>query len=153
MKKDYTHFSVILDRSGSMESIKDSTIKGFAAFIEEQKTAVGTATISLTKFDDKIELDYAFKDIKEISGLDLVPRGSTALLDAIGVTLNSLRTRLDEMKEEEQPENVIVVIITDGEENSSKEFSYEKIADKISKTTEQDKWKFVFLGANQDAIS
>jgi len=153
MKKDYCHFSIILDRSGSMSSIQAATIKGFDAFMEEQKAQKGTATASLTKFDDKIELDYAFKDINEVPKLDLQPRGSTALLDAIGVTLKNLNEKIKAMPEDEKPEQVVVVIITDGEENCSKEYTYEKIAKKIAKRTDNDKWKFVYLGANQDAIA
>lgn len=153
MKKDYCHFSIILDRSGSMETIKDATIKGFDAFMEEQKVQKGTATASLTKFDDRIECDYFFVDIANVPKLDLQPRGGTALLDAIGTTLKELNTKIKSMDESEKPEQVVVVIITDGEENSSKEFTYERVAKKIAKRTEKDGWKFVYLGANQDAIA
>ena len=153
MKKDYIHFSIILDRSGSMCSIQDATIKGFDAFMEEQRAQKGTASASLTKFDDRIELDYAFKDIQEVPKLDLQPRGSTALLDAIGVTLKNLNEKIKAMPDDEKPEQIVVVIITDGEENSSREYTYEKIAKKISKRTDKDNWKFVYLGANQDAIA
>lgn len=152
MKQDYCHFSIILDRSGSMGVCRAATMEGFDAFMNDQKAQKGTATVSLTTFDDKIELEYAFKDIKDVPKLELNPRGGTALLDAIGVTMKNLKAKIKDMPEEEKPEQVVIVIVTDGEENSSHEFTYEKLAEKIEKRSKSG-WKFVFLGANQDAIA
>jgi len=153
MKPNYTHLAVILDRSGSMTAIKEDTEGGFNTFIEEQKKVDGTATVSLTVFDTKIDQIHSFVDIQEFPKFTLIPRGYTALLDAVGLTIVSLGEKLSSMKEEDRPEKVVVVIITDGEENSSREYTYEKIAAMIQEQTDTWKWEFVFLGANQDAIA
>jgi hypothetical protein len=154
MREDYTHISFIIDRSGSMSSIKDDTIGGFNSFLEEQQAQPGKCTFSLTQFDDKIELLYSFVDIKEVPKLTdktFVPRGWTALYDAIGITINGCGAELAGMKEEDRPGKVLVVILTDGVENYSKEFGHSKIHEMIKHQTDMYKWNFIFLGANIDA--
>jgi hypothetical protein len=145
MKHLQTEIVVVLDRSGSMESIAQSTVEGFNTFLNEQKNAEGEAFFTLVQFDDRYEMNYASKPISEVQNLiygeTFSPRGSTALFDTIGKTINDLETDHD----------VIFVIITDGEENASQEFTREAIF-KMIETKESEGWKFLFLAANQDAI-
>ena len=156
MLVDYTHICIVLDRSGSMDSIKDDMIGGLNKLLKDQREAPGKATLSLYRFDHEIELLSNFVDLKLIGSFNkgtLDPRGSTALLDAIGFAINETGRVLGQTQEQLRPSKVIFLIITDGEENSSKEFSYTEIAEKIKHQTETYKWEFVFLGANQNAIT
>ncbi|MBC7797307.1 MAG: VWA domain-containing protein [Pyrinomonadaceae bacterium] len=156
MKENYTDVNIVLDRSGSMASIKNDTIGGFNEFLREQQTVEGMATITLAQFDDVYDIVYRAIDVKAAPMLDdktFVPRGSTALLDAIGRTINETGKRLSGLGDSEKPEKVIFVIVTDGEENSSREFDNGKINEMISHQRDVYKWEFVFLGANQDAIA
>lgn len=146
-KAKETEIVVVLDRSGSMQSISASTVDGFNKFLDEQKNAEGEAFVTLVQFDDRYEVDYKSVPVKDvnplINGETFKPRGMTALLDAIGKTVNELETDRD----------VVFVIITDGDENASREFKRDAIM-KMIKTLEDEKgWYFLFLGANQDAIS
>ena len=154
--KDYTEIAVVLDRSGSMSSIADDTIGGFNEFLKGQKEFPGEAKISLYQFDDVYEPVYEGKDIKEapeLTNKTYKPRGCTALFDAVGKTVNSLGDRLSKLPEEERPNKVVVAIITDGFENASKEFTRERIKEMLEHQTNVYKWLFVFLGANQDAVT
>ena len=156
MKKNYAKIVVVLDRSGSMESVKNATIEGFNKFLQGQKEVEGECDISLYQFDDKYEAVFEDKNIQEAPKLTdktFVPRGWTALLDAIGRTINKLGNDLHALREKDRPEKVFFVIQTDGYENDSKEFTREKIFDMIKHQTEKYSWKFIFLGANQDAIA
>lgn len=146
-KLNETEIVIVLDRSGSMESIQESTVQGFNTFIKEQRNSEGEAFVTLVQFDDRYEMNYKsvpVKDVKDlIVGETYIPRGYTALLDAIGKTIEELQTDRD----------VVFVIITDGIENQSKIYKSEAIK-KIIETHENDKgWKFVFMGANQNAIT
>lgn len=153
MKQGYTHISVVMDRSGSMHSIKTDTEGGFNSFIQAQKELPGEATISMTIFDNSIDVVHDFINIQEFPVFKLEPRGMTALLDAIGVTINNLVAKLETLADSDKPEKVIFVIITDGGENSSTEYKLEAISNMIKTQTDDAKWEFVFLGANQDAIT
>ncbi len=157
MKPDYTHISVILDRSGSMESIRDDIIGGFNAFVKEQKGEPGTATLTLVQFDtqDVYEIVYRFTPIKQVTELDrktYIPRASTPLLDALGRGINDLETAISDMKEDERPTKVVMVVITDGQENSSREFRKDQIVRMIKDRTDKNDWQFVFLSADLGAI-
>ncbi len=156
MKQRYTHISFVLDRSGSMESVKDDTIGGFNQFLSEQKTVAGEATITLVQFDDLYEYILEMTDIVVAKPLDektFVPRGWTALFDAIGRCIDETGAALSKLPESDRPERVIFVILTDGMENASRKYTRESIEDRISHQRDVYKWQFVFLGANQDAIS
>ena len=153
MKQGYTHISIVLDRSGSMASCADDTKGGFDTFIEEQKKAPGTATLTLAQFDDAYEVVHNGIDLKAVPPLDFIPRGMTALLDAIGKTIASTGEFLKAKDESERPEHVVFVILTDGRENASREYRREKIMEMIKHQESAYKWQFVFLGANQDAIA
>ena len=155
MRTNLADISVVLDRSGSMSSVKTDTIGGFNEFLKSQKECPGEAVLTLAQFDDRYEIVHDGKNIQDVPPLDdktFVPRGSTALLDAIGRTINATGARLSTMSEESRPSKVIFVILTDGQENASKELTREKVMEMIKHQTEAYKWDFVFLGANQDAI-
>jgi Mg-chelatase subunit ChlD len=157
MKKDYTHIAIILDRTGSMESIRDDIIGGFNAFLNQQKAEPNKATLTLIQFDtqDPYEVLHKFKpieDVPELTRETFVPRAATPLLDAMGRGINDLENSLAEMKENEKPSRVIIVIITDGQENSSLEFRKDQIEKMIKEKQEKASWQFVFLGADLAAI-
>lgn len=142
-----TKIYIVLDRSGSMESCREDTIGGFNSFVKGQcELKADKAFLSLFQFDNEYEIVYQDKKIDEVELLNqetFIPRGSTALLDAIGRTINSVLQKTDE--------NIIVVIITDGHENASHEFTKSTINKMISEKKEKG-WEFIFMGANQDAI-
>lgn len=154
MRADYTHIEVVMDKSGSMASIKSDTEGGFNAFMEEQKALPGTATITLTEFSSHgdIHTPWDMIQVQDAPAFQLKPTGNTALLDAIGRSISRLGQTLADMPEETRPEKVIFVIVTDGEENDSREFTLTQIHDMITHQTEVYGWTFIFLGANQDAI-
>jgi hypothetical protein len=155
-KPNFVEIVVVLDRSGSMETVRTDTIGGFNAFIEEQKkNKVGDVKVSLFQFDNVYETVYNGKPINEVPALTkdtFVPRGMTALLDAVGRAITDVGARLAQTPEEERPSLVIFVILTDGQENASKEFKIEKVKEMIKHQTESYSWQFVFLGADQDAF-
>ena len=157
MKQDYTHIAVILDRTGSMESIRDDTIAGFNTFLEQQKAEPGMATLTLVQFDtqDPYEVIHRFKPIKEVPVLTretFVPRAHTPLLDALGRGINDLEASIGQLKEEDHPARVVVVIVTDGRENSSREFRKDQIEKMVKEKREKHAWQFVFLSADLAAI-
>lgn len=152
MKEDYTDITVILDRSQSMARICRETESGFNEFVGSQRTLPGTATLSLVQFDDEYSCDYVARDIRQVPPLYLVPRGTTALYDAIGRTINTTGNRLSRMAEKDRPGKVVMVILTDGEENASKHFSREAVFEMIEHQKSKYNWEFIFLGANQDAL-
>lgn len=148
-----TEIVVILDRSGSMNSITDDAIGSFNAFLAEQQKLKGKALLTLILFDDKYDIVHNGIDIQDIKPLDkntYVPRGMTALLDAIGKTINSVRERINNMPEDQRPEKVLVGILTDGHENASHEYNRNAIMKLIDEKDEG--WEFLYLAANQDAI-
>ena len=157
MNNDYTHIAIILDRTGSMDSIREDTIGGFNAFVNQQKAEPGVATLTLVQFDsqDPYEIIHKFKPVgavPELTRETFVPRASTPLLDAMGRGINDLEKSLTEMKDEEKPSRVVMVIITDGQENASHEFRKDQIAKMIKEKQEQSAWQFVFLSADLAAI-
>lgn len=156
MKKNYSDVMVVLDRSGSMGCLTDEVIGAFNFFVDEQKKVEGEATLTLIQFDDHYEVNYEAINIQEVSHLDettYVPRGMTALFDAVGRTILSTGNRLSAMAESERPEKVIFLIQTDGMENASTDFTLDRIKTMIKEQQEVYSWEFVFLGANIDAIS
>lgn len=153
MKNDYTHITAVLDRSGSMATCAEDTKGGFDQFIKDQKEAPGKATFTLVQFDTEYEVVHDAIDIKTVPPLTLVPRGNTALLDALGKAIAVTGEKLEAIKEDDRPATVIFVVLTDGQENSSKEFTKEKIRKKVELQSKTYNWQFVFIGANMDAIA
>lgn len=156
MKTTHTDITIVLDRSGSMESVANDTIGGFNRFLEDQKKAPGTASITLHQFDNEFLTVIKAQDVRTAPALTtqtFVPRGSTALLDAIGRAIIDTGARMQSVSEHERAGKVVFVIITDGYENSSHEFNHAKVSEMITHQREKYSWEFVFLGANQDAIA
>jgi hypothetical protein len=154
MKENLIWIIEVVDESGSMGDIKSDTIGAYNLFINEQKKVEGEALISLIKFNTKIEKVYENMDIKEVPILNentYTPRTYTRLYDAIGYTIKDVKNKIKTIPEEERPEKVLFVILTDGKENSSTEYSKEKVFKKIKKY-EAKNWEFIYLGANQDAM-
>ena len=147
-----THIAFLLDRSGSMHSIKDDTEGGFNAFIAEQRQQGGECRVTLAQFDNEYEEVYRDLPLAEVPALRLVPRGSTALLDSIGRLVTSTGERLAALPEDERPGIVIVGIMTDGHENASREWTHPAVKALIEQQTKTYGWQFLYLGADQDAI-
>lgn len=157
MKDNYTHIAILLDRTGSMEMIRDDTIGGFNAFLNAQKAEPGLATLTLVQFDsqDPYEIVHRFKPLAEVPELTratFVPRANTPLLDAMGRGINDLEKSLADLAENERPARVVMVIITDGQENASHEFRKDQIEKMIKERQEKSAWQFVFLSADLAAI-
>jgi len=149
-----THIICILDTSGSMTNIMQDSIGGFNEFLKQQKQLPDKATITVALFDDKYELLYDNVDIKHAEKLTSniwFPRGCTALYDAIGKTINNEKANFARLGKE-APKKVLVVIVTDGQENASHEYKRDDIR-KLIKKCEKDDWNFIYLAANQDAFA
>lgn len=155
-KLNSTSILVLLDRSGSMAALRDDTIGGFNTFVAEQKKLPGECRLSLVQFDtegmDTFYLDRPIGEIPNLTAETFVPRGGTPLLDAMGKTINNLGDRLAHLLESQRPNQVIFVIITDGEENSSREFTKGRVFSMVQHQKDKYGWLFMYLGANQDAI-
>lgn len=153
MRKDLTDVTVVLDRSGSMSSCQQEAQNGVNHFVKEQQSVDGECLFSLIQFDTEYEFVHRGVPIKDVPEFTLVPRGMTALLDAVGRAINEAGERLAAMAEDQRPGLVIFVIVTDGHENSSHEFTKEQIKEMIERQQRDYQWKFTFLGANQDAFA
>lgn len=155
MKKGLTEIVFILDRSGSMSGLESDTIGGYNSMIEKQKKEEGEALISTVLFDgqtdvlhDRVPLDK----ISPITEKEYYVRGSTALLDAVGGAIRHIGNVHKYAREEDVPEKTLFIITTDGMENSSRQYSYDKVKKMIEKQKEKYHWEFIFLGANIDAV-
>ena len=156
MNNTLTEIAFVLDRSGSMGSVAESAVAGFNEFLRDQQAAPGQARFTLVLFDDEFLVPADAVPVAEMVGLDAgtyVPRGSTALLDAIGRTVDNLGKRLATTPEADRPAHVIVAILTDGYENASTDYTARDVAKRIRHQREKYGWQFLFLGANQDAIA
>ena len=154
--KDYTHICIVLDASGSMSSIEDDTKGSFNAFLKKQKESEGKTVFDLYQFSDNVKRIVEHVDLATFSD-DLMAKytcsGCTALNDAVCTAIDTLGKELASMKEEDRPENVVFVIITDGMENASREFNGDDVKKRIKTQTETYKWNFQYLAANQDAFA
>ena len=154
MKKNLTELVFILDRSGSMGGLEQDTIGGFNAMLTRQKEQEGEANVTTILFDHEVQLlhdRFPLKAVAPLTEKDYYVRGCTALLDAIGYGVEKMVNIQRHLPESERAEKVIFVITTDGLENASKRFGYEKIRRMIEREKEQYGWEFLFLGANIDA--
>lgn len=148
-----TLIAALLDRSGSMQTIRTDTEGGFDAYIAAQRGEPGDAVVTLAQFDDRYDLVYSGKPIADVSPLVLEPRGMTALLDGIGRLVTDIGAELAARPEDERPSKVIVMVLTDGHENSSREWTPAGIRDLIRQQEQVYSWEFLFLGANIDAVT
>lgn len=154
MKK--TEMVFILDKSGSMSGLEEDTIGGYNSMLKKQQKEEGEAIVTTVLFDNNYEIIHDRTNIEEIRPMtekEYFVGGTTALLDAVGITINKIVKATRNTKKEYQADKVMFVIITDGMENASQEYNYEKIKAMIDKQKEKYKWEFVFLGANIDAIA
>ena len=155
MRDNYTHITVVLDKSSSMTTVQDATIDGFNKFFDEQKTVPGHATCTLVQFSDSPDVTFSGVDINYVSNLNrdaYRPSGSTALFDGIRKAVETTGQYLGSIPEPDRPSKVIVLIMTDGEENVSRYTTAAQVAEMIKHQSEKYSWQFVFIGANQDAI-
>lgn len=148
-----THISFVLDSSGSMSAIEDDTKGGFNTFLLEQQEEDGEATVTLHNFSDQVECVYEALDIEDAPKLtheNYRPGGSTALHDAMVAAIETADRHIEGLAERDRPENVIVVVLTDGKENAS-ETPQDVVRERVEASQEEDGWEFLFIGANQDA--
>lgn len=157
MKPGLSDVTIILDRSGSMQIIREDTIGGVNRFYDDQRKQPGSLLVTLVQFDDQNPYEVVHNcvpvsSVPPLSQETFVPRGSTPLYDAVGRGIVSTGERLAKMAEHDRPEHVIFVIVTDGQENASREYTAQRVKELIDQQTDSYKWSFVFLGANQDAV-
>lgn len=153
--KNLTEIIFIIDKSGSMQPLADDTIGGFNGFVENQRAIDGDAYLTTVLFSTDRKKLHDHVDIREVPAMDkkqYVPGGMTAMLDAIGETINEVQKRIDNTPVEERPENILCVITTDGLENSSHTYSKATVQQMIEHQTKGHGWQFIFLGANMDAV-
>jgi uncharacterized protein YegL len=148
---NYTHLSLVVDRSASMDIRKKEATNAINNLFDEQKKVPGKLTVDLTQFDNVIDELFNMKDINEVPKYELVPRGMTALLDAVGKAIVSTGDALFKLPEDERPGKVLVTIVTDGEENSSHDWTLGQIQKLIKQQKEDYDWEFLFLGADDSA--
>ena len=155
MRKGLTEVVFIIDRSGSMSGLEGDTIGGFNSMIEKQKKEEGEAVISTVLFDDRTEVLYDRVPVEKVEPMNdkqYYVRGCTALLDAIGGAIHHIGNVHKYAREEDRPEKTLFVITTDGMENASRHYSYDKVKRMVTNAKERHDWEFLFLGANIDAI-
>lgn len=151
--KNKTDITILLDRSGSMQTIRKDMMGAFKVFADDQRAIKhDECSLSLYQFDTEIEEKYKDLNIEQIPELELEPRGGTALYDALEHVINKTGERLAALPESEKPARVVFVVITDGGENSSKTATASKVKAMIQHQTDVYSWSFVYLGANQDAF-
>lgn len=151
----FVDINIILDKSGSMEMIKEETIRSFNNFILEQAQVEGRANISLYVFNHKYEIIYENINVKKVELLSkkkYITNGMTALLDAIGKTISFKSNHYESLSIKERPDKILFIIITDGEENSSKEYSKGNIV-KLIENKKSQNWDFAFIGSGIDSFS
>jgi len=151
-RSDLTHLYFLLDRSGSMQSIKSDIEGGFAAFVDEQRRSAGECRATLAQFDDVYEVVYVDRPVADVPPLDLQPRNMTALHDAMGRMITDAGEKLAALPDSQRPGTVIVAIMTDGLENASKEWTGASIKALVEQQTSQFSWTFLYMGADQDAV-
>ncbi len=154
MNTDYTHIAMIIDRSGSMSSSWSDVQGGYAEIVKTNKEAPGKCTFTVAAFDTEYDLLEDFNCIQCVKdSLSVNPRGGTALLDAIGKTISSVGSKLAAMNECDRPAKVLVIVQTDGQENSSQEFTPMAVKALIEEHTNKYNWQFQFIGADQCSVT
>lgn len=150
--QNLTLITFLLDRSGSMQSIKSDVVGGFDAFLTEQRAGDGECHVTLAQFDNEYEVVYHAMPVGDVPPLELNPRSSTALLDSMGKLITDTAAEIAALAENDRPGSVIVAIMTDGMENSSREWSRPAIKSLVEQQTTQFGWEFLYMGADQDAV-
>ncbi len=148
----YTALLLIIDRSGSMQAIRDDMVGGIQSLLAQQAALPGRLTVDIIAFDDEVEHQATFADPATVT-VQLEPRGMTALLDALGESLEGFRSALSAIPPHAQPATVQVVVVTDGHENASRRWTHDRVTRLITGLTDELGWEFVYLGAGQDAIA
>ncbi|MCI7326209.1 MAG: vWA domain-containing protein [Hornefia butyriciproducens] len=155
MKKNLTELVMILDRSGSMGGLESDTIGGYNSMLKKQGETEGEVLVSTVLFDDRSEVLFdrvPLEELPQMTDKEYYVRGCTALLDAVGGAIRHIGNVHKYAREEDRPEKTIFVITTDGLENASHEYSYERVKRMVERQKEKYGWEFLFLGANIDAI-
>lgn len=154
MKQNSTQIVVILDRSGSMQSCQKQTIDNFNEFVDQQKAQPGEGRLRLVQFDDQYEFlyDKRLQDVEHLTEKTFMPRGMTALNDAIGRTCDEVGRSLASMPDHSRPGKVIVVILTDGCENNSHQYTKSRVAEIVKHQRDKYNWAFIFMGADEQAV-
>lgn len=153
--KKLTELVMILDRSGSMGGLERDTINGYNRMLEKQRAVDGRVLVSTVLFDEHVEMLYdrvPLEELPQMTDKTYFVRGCTALLDAVGGAIHHIENRQMRETDEERPEKTILVITTDGLENASKEYTFERVKKMVERKKEMDGWEFLFLGANIDAV-
>ena len=153
MRNDLTDITMVVDRSGSMASIRSDSEGGINSFVAQQQQEPGEALLTLVQFNTTYDFIHSGVSIKQVPAYRLQPGGSTALLDAVGRAINETGSRLAAMEETQRPGLVVFVVVTDGQENASREFKRDQIRQMIEHQQSAYNWQFTFLAANQDAFS
>ena len=149
MKSNLLHICFVLDESGSMYNSVDDVIGGFQKLIDEQKGEKnGECIISLYRFSNTVKKDYIGKPVGEVPKLTYSPGGCTAMNDGVGTAIDEIGKWLSDMNESERPSKNIIVIMTDGQENASKEYNFDTVKSKIKHQEEKYSWTFVYMGTN-----
>lgn len=150
--QNLTLIAFLLDRSGSMQSIKSDVVGGFDAFLAEQRAGDGDCRVTLAQFDDQYEVVYRAVPVSEVPPLVLNPRNSTALLDSMGKLITDTAAEIAALAEDAKPGSIIIAIMTDGLENASREWSRPAIKSLVEQQTNEFGWEFLYMGADQDAV-
>jgi uncharacterized protein YegL len=155
MNENLTRIVILLDRSGSMTSVQEATVAGFNEFIRQQQQVEGETEVLLVQFDDQYEIvfDLPLVEVPLLDRDSFIPRGSTALYDAQGRTITMLGRQLASLADDRRARKIIVVTLTDGQENASRVYELKQVAEMVKNHHENLGWEFIFLGANQDAVA
>lgn len=150
MKENFVHVCFIIDESGSMYSKKEDVVGGFRSMLEEQKSKTqGDLSVSLYRFNSEVHKEYVGKDINDVSlDFNYSPNGLTALFDGVGIAIDEIGKWLDGMNEDDKPSLNLVVVMTDGMENASKEYKADQVKEMIKHQEEKYNWKFIYMGAD-----
>ena len=152
MKSDLSDLTIVVDRSGSMQSVRDDAQGGVNAFVADQAKVRGEAVLTLVQLDTEYEFVHKAVPVEQVPPYELIPRGSTALLDAVGRAIAETGERLAKTPEADRPGLVAFVIVTDGQENSSREYRLDRVREMITHQRDKYGWQFTFLGADDSAF-
>jgi uncharacterized protein YegL len=154
-KEDSTLIAIVLDRSGSMMSVREEVIGGFNKLIEDNKKEPGECLVTLAQFDDDYELIYnaiPLGDVAPLTEETYVPRAMTRLYDALGKTIDEVGIRLAAMEDDKRPSRVLMIVLTDGAENSSREYTGDRVREMIEHQRTKYQWEFAFHGCDERAL-